>query len=163
MLAAASALTAMLPVVQPTPTAARGTAAALELVRYLAATPIVAALLLAETLPSVVSKVVVLLLPSLVHGGGTTSLAMIATEVGALLAAGVLALAPVRLGYRGLCAAAAAYTLLIVLASTVSHEGEVLVALLGCAGMAKLALTTGALARVQEIVPTHLRGRVLAV
>jgi hypothetical protein len=99
-----------------------------------------------------------------VHGGGgTISLALMSTEVGAILAGGVLALAPIRLGYGGLGLAAAAYAALIALASTTSRETEALVTLLGCAGMAKLALTTGALARVQELVPIHLRGRVLAV
>lgn len=156
---AAGTLPAVRPRRRPAPAASDATG----LVRYLASAPAVILLLLAGSAPSVVDKAVALLLPSMTAGSGTVSVALLAPELGALLAATLLAVAPVRLGTKALVAAAVTYAVLIGVASRSAQEAETLVAALGFAGMAKLAINATALARVQHVVPAELRGRVLAV
>lgn len=163
VLGAATLVTHMLPVLPARASDQSPGLALREVGRYLIATPVVLLLLLAETVPSVMNKTIALVIPSMAHGSGTVSLSLIAPEFGALAAAATLAIAPIRLGLRELAAAAGVYGVSITLASGSSGEAVVFVTLLGFAGMAKLMLGAGALARIQEMVPMHLRGRVLAV
>lgn len=134
------------------------------LVRYLRSSPTTIILVLAGIAPAFIDKAVALLLPSVSGGGGgTVSMALIAPEVGALMAMAVLAMAPVRLGPRELVGAAVLYALFISMASTHSHQAEALVITLGLAGMASAALSATTHARLQGTVPAEMRGRVFAM
>jgi hypothetical protein len=90
-------------------------------------------------------------------------MALIAPEVGALAAACVLALAPIRLGVKALIVAAVLYAGFICVASLNSHQAEALVIALGLAGMASAALGTSTHASLQRAVPAEMRGRVFAM
>ena len=132
--------------------------------RYLRSSPITLILVLAGVAPAFIDKSVALLLPSVSGGGGgTVSMALIAPEVGALVAMCALAVAPVRLGSNALIAAAVLYALFISVASMNSHEAEALVITLGLAGMASAALSATTHARLQRTVPSEMRGRVFAM
>jgi len=135
-----------------------------SLVDYLRSQPAAVLLVMAGIVPTFIDKAVALLLPSVSGGGGgTVSMALVAPEVGALLAASVLAMSPVRLGVKALVVAALLYAGFISAASTHSHQMQALVIALGFAGMASAAINTSAQARLQRIVPAEMRGRVFAV
>lgn len=134
------------------------------LLRYLKESPVAVLLIAAGIVPTFIDKAVALLLPSVAHGGGgTVSMALIAPELGALVMASVLAIAPIRLGAKVLIGTAMVYAVLIFTASTHAHEAEALVMALGLAGMASAALNTTTYANLQRLVPAEMRGRVFAV
>ncbi len=131
---------------------------------YLRSTPAVLILLVALLLPAVVDKGVVLLLPSMSDSArAMVGLALVAPEIGALAAAGVMSLAPVRLNGRFLLFALLLYVCLMVNALRWSDTPMMLVGALMLAGMARLAFTVSVLSWVQHEVPADLRGRVLAI
>jgi MFS family permease len=138
-------------------------AAAGGLFRYLRETPGVVVLVFAGIVPTFIDKAVALMLPSVASGHGTVSMALIAPEVGALIGAAVLALAPVRLGVPALVGAALMYAGFICIASLNSQQAGALVLALGLAGMASTAINTSAAARLMHAVPNEMRGRVFAV
>lgn len=132
------------------------------LYRYLKESPVAILLLLVGIVPAFIDKTVALLLPS-VSGGSTATMALIAPELGALLMASVLAVAPVRFGGRALIGVAVCYALLICTASVRSQTAEMLIIALGLAGMASAAISTSAHAGLQVLVPADMRGRVFAI
>lgn len=161
--ASAMAITA-LPLTAPLLHDRRITAATSGFVGYLRSSPLTLVLVMAGIAPAFIDKAVALLLPSVAGGGdGTVSMALIAPEAGALAAALVLAMAPVRLGLKALIAAAVLYAGFICMASLGSHEAEALVIALGFAGMASAALSATTHARLQGVVPAEMRGRVFAM
>lgn len=134
------------------------------LFRYLRQTPTALILVLAGIIPAFVDKAVVLLLPSIAEGGDATmSMALMAPEAGALVAAAVLAFTPVHPGVRSLIAGALLYALFLALASTQSHQAAALVVALGFAGMASAGIGMTAHGHLQRLVPADMRGRVFAV
>jgi hypothetical protein len=134
------------------------------LFRYLRESPAAVTLILAGIVPTFTDKVVALLLPSVSGGGdGTVSMALVAPELGALLAAAILAVTPIRLGVHALVGLGALYAGLIATASVQSQQAEALVLALAFAGMASAALNTTTHARLQRIVPAEMRGRVFAM
>ncbi|MHB8375501.1 MAG: MFS transporter [Dehalococcoidia bacterium] len=132
-------------------------------VRYLISTPPVLLLIVASAAPGVVDRAIALILPSAAGSGGSVGFALVAPEVGALLAAAVLAVAPVRLGAAAVLAGILLYAGLIVVASQNTREAQMLVLTLGVAGMARLIVNATAQARLQYVVPAEVRGRVFAV
>ena len=147
---------------QASPGAAAGAASGLrELFEYARSAPVVTLLLGLSLTPGIIDKLVLLLLPSISHGSGATSLALLAPEAGALLAAGVLATAPIRISLAGILCLAAAYSVLLAAALSFSYMPELLIAGLALAGVAKLAFNTTSQVRIQQAVPGGLRGRVL--
>ena len=134
------------------------------LFRYLRESPAAVTLIIAGVIPTFTDKVVALLLPSVSGGGGgTVSMALVAPELGALVAAAVLAVAPIRLGVHALVAIGCLYAGLIATASVQSGQAEALVLALAFAGMASAALNTTTHARLQHLVPAEMRGRVFAM
>ncbi len=132
-----------------------------ELFEFGRGTPVVTLLLALSLTPGVIDKSVLLLLPSISHGSGATSLALLAPEAGALLAAGVLATTPIRISLAGILAFAFAYSALLAAALSFSYMPLLLIAGLALAGVAKLAFNTTSQIRIQQAVPGGLRGRVL--
>ena len=132
-----------------------------ELFDYARGAPVVTLLLGLSLTPGMVDKLVLLLLPSISHGSGATSLALLAPEAGALLAAGVLATSPIRISLAGILCLAAAYSLLLAAALSFSYVPALLIAGLALAGVAKLGFNTTSQIRIQKAVPGGLRGRVL--
>ncbi|HEX5367868.1 MAG TPA: MFS transporter [Dehalococcoidia bacterium] len=132
-----------------------------ELLEFARGAPAVTLLLALGLAPGIVDKLVLLLLPSISHGTGATSLALLAPEAGALLAATLLATRPVRISLAGILCLAAAYSALLAIAMSLSFMPELLIAGLALAGVAKLAFNTTSQTRIQQAVPGGLRGRVL--
>ena len=142
--------------------AAAGAASGLrELFEFGRGAPVVTLLLALSLTPGVIDKLVLLLLPSISHGSGATSLALLAPEAGALLAAAVLATSPIRISLAGILLLAGAYSLLLAAALSFSYMPALLIAGLALAGVAKLAFNTTSQIRIQQAVPGGLRGRVL--
>jgi MFS family permease len=133
------------------------------LFRYLRESPVAVMLILVGIVPTFTDKVVALLLPSVGGGDGTVSMALVAPELGALVAAAVLAVAPVRLGVHALVALGFLYVGLIATASVQAGQAEALVLALAFAGMASAALNTTTHANLQRLVPAEMRGRVFAM
>lgn len=134
------------------------------LFRYLRESPTAVVLIIVGVVPTFTDKVVALLLPSVSGGGGgTVSMALVAPELGALVAAAVLAVTPIRLGVHALIGLGALYAGLIATASVQSQQAEALVLALAFAGMASAALNTTTHARLQRLVPAEMRGRVFAM
>lgn len=135
-----------------------------NLFRYLRESPAAVTLIIAGIVPTFIDKVVALLLPSVSGGGdGTVSMALVAPELGALIGAAVLAVAPIRLGVHALVGLGALYAALIAVATLQSQQAEALVLALAFAGMASAAVNTTTHARLQHIVPAEMRGRVFAM
>jgi hypothetical protein len=121
-------------------------------------------LVAAGIVPAFLDKVVALLLPSVASGGGgTVSAALIVPELGALVAASVLAVAPIRLGAAALFVLALAYALCLAMASIHSDTAAALLLALGLGGMASAAVSTTTHGRLQRLVPAEMRGRVFAL
>jgi MFS family permease len=167
LLAAAAVLTLRLParpraeaVVKRSPSNTR--AELRELLRYVVSAPAVAVLVLLSTGPATIDRGVALLVPSLASNSGMMSLALLAPEIGSLLAALSLTIAPVRLGFRATVGILPGYALMMGLALGFSHIPAVLICGLLLAGMARLAFSTNSQVCVQEAVPPNMRGRVLA-
>ncbi|MGH7486313.1 MAG: MFS transporter [bacterium] len=133
------------------------------LVRYLRSAPTATLLILVGVAPVLVDKAIALGLPSKAGGGASVGFALAAPEVGGLLAAGVLAIAPRRLGVGAIAAAGVLYAVFVFAAAQNLREGEVLIVMLAAAGVAKLVMIATAQARLQGIVPPSVRGRVFAL
>jgi hypothetical protein len=112
--------------------------------------------------PGIVDKLVLLLLPSVAGQGTSTSFALLAPELGAILAACVLAAVPIRLSLPATLSLAATYAVLLTVAIGFSGESTLLITGLALAGVAKLAFNTTSQIRMQETVPGRLRGRVFS-
>ncbi len=132
-------------------------------VRYLMSAPPVLLLMAASAAPGVVDRMIALLLPSVGASRGSVGFALVAPELGALFAAVVLAVAPVRLGAVAVLAGVLLYGGLVVVASQNVHEAQMLIVALAVAGMARLVVNATAQARLQCVVPAAVRGRVFAV
>jgi MFS family permease len=132
------------------------------LVAYLKDTPTAVLLMLVGVAPVLVDRGIALALPSR-GGGASTGLALAAPEVGALLAAAMLASARYRPGWTAILGSAVFYALFVGIASQNLDEGEVLIAALAAAGVAKIVMIVTAHARLQGIVPPAVRGRVFAL
>ncbi len=132
-------------------------------VRYLFSTPGILLLILAGSAPGLLDRGIALALPSAGGGGSSTSLALVAPEIGALFAALALAMSPVRLGVAAVISGTVVYALFVALASQNTHEAEVLIAALACGGMARLVVNATAQTRLQHLTPAGVRGRVMAV
>jgi predicted MFS family arabinose efflux permease len=133
-----------------------------QLFAYVLSAPTMLVLLCVTIAPGIVDKLVLLLLPSVSGQGASTSLALLAPEGGAILAASILATVPVRLSVPAILSLAGGYAVLLTLAFRFSYEPELLVAGLALAGVTKLAFNTTSQIRIQETVPGRLRGRVLS-
>ncbi len=132
------------------------------LVRYAAAAPAISGLVLLGLAPSVLDKGVLLLIPSIASGAGTISLALLAPELGGLLAALLVSLKKLRYRSSTIAASALCYVGLLAFAFQFSYEPELLILGLTFAGAAKLAFNATSQVRIQETVPAELRGRVFA-
>jgi hypothetical protein len=134
------------------------------LLGYLKSSPATVLLLVGGIVPTFIDKGVALLLPSLSDaGGGSVSMALVAPEVGALLAVGVLAVAPLRISAEAIVAFGLLYVLLLCTATVRVDAIDVLVISLGLAGMASAIISTTTHAALQRLVPAEMRGRVFAV
>ncbi len=158
----ASLMTLVIPTHRPLTRTAAGEDGVNGLVRYAAAAPAISGLVLLGLAPGIVDKGVVLLIPSLASGAGTISVALLAPELGGLVAAFLVSLAGIRYGNRAIAVSALCYLTLLALAFEFSYEPELLIAGLALAGAAKLAFNATSQVRIQETVPAELRGRVLA-
>jgi MFS family permease len=134
-----------------------------ELVDYLASAPKVSLLIALGLTPGLIDRIVTLLLPSITHGQGNVSLALLAPELGALAAALALSMLSYRFGLAAILACAGAYAALLALALHFSYQAELLVLGLALAGIAKLTFNTTSHAEIQAAVPANLRGRALAL
>jgi hypothetical protein len=142
----------------------RAGTAATGLLRYLKGSPVAVLLIVGGIVPTFIDKGVALLLPSLSDaGGGSVSMALIAPEVGALLAVGVLAVAPLRISSKALVGFGLLYAFLLCTATVRVDAIDVLVISLGLAGMASAVISTTTHAALQRLVPAEMRGRVFAV
>jgi MFS family permease len=131
-----------------------------EFVGFTLRTPTTAVLIVLGILPGLVDKGVPLVVPS-VSSGGITSAALIAPELGAIIAAVALSLVSVRLNLGTILLAILGYALLLGVAFRFSYEPELLIAGLFAAGVAKLAFNTASQTQIQASVPAELRGRAL--
>jgi hypothetical protein len=131
-------------------------------VRFALGAPSVTALVVLGLAPGVVDKAVILVLPSVASQAGTVSMALLAPEIGGMIAAVVVSFASIRFGVAAITISAIAYVTLLVIAFGYSYESEVLISGLALAGAAKLAFFTSTQVQVQERVPADLRGRVLS-
>ncbi|MEX0749709.1 MAG: MFS transporter [Dehalococcoidia bacterium] len=135
--------------------------------RFLAQTPIVVALSLAITLPSVIDKAVVVMLPS--HSGDqhaqTMGFVLAAPELGAIAIGFLLAAVRWQFAPWITLVSAAAYATGIATASFagVAVGIEAIAVALFLAGCAKTTLITSALAGLQRHVPDHMRGRIMTI
>ena len=163
ILAAGALVTLWMPDVQRVTPQGRHGAGLGGMLTYLGTAPVLIPLLAIGLLPGVTDKSVALALPSVADGHATIGIALLAPEIGALFAASLLSLLPVRLGLGSIVAASATYALLIAVAMRYPGEPGLLIGALAVAGMAKMAFSVSALARVQQLVPAELRGRVLAI
>jgi MFS family permease len=136
--------------------------------QFVAQTPIVVALVLAMTLPSVVDKAVVVALPS--QSGAdqhseTMGFVLAAPELGAIAVGFVLAAVRWQFAPWITLVSAGAYATGIATASFVGLTAgvEAIALALFLAGCAKTTLITSALAGIQRHVPEHMRGRILTI
>jgi hypothetical protein len=136
--------------------------------RFVAQTPIVLALIVATTLPSVVDKAVAIMLPSQTGAdehAQAMGFVLAAPELGAI-AIGLL-LAAVRWQFAPWITliSAGAYATGIATASLVGVTAgvEAIALALFIAGCAKTTLITSALAGIQRHVPEHMRGRIMTI
>jgi len=162
LMCAASVMTLVIPADRSLRRSAAGEGGVNGLVRYAVAAPAVSGLVLLGLAPSIVDKGVVLLIPSLASGAATISVALLAPELGGLLAAFLVSLAGIRYGNRTIAVSALCYLMLLALAFQFSYEPELLIAGLALAGAAKLAFNSTSQVRIQETVPAELRGRVFS-
>ena len=132
-----------------------------EFAAFVRGAPAVAVLVVLGAMPGLVDKGVVLALPSL-SSHSTTGFALMAPEIGAIVAALAISALSWRLSFVAIMLAITGYALLLTVALGFSYEPEVLVVGLFAAGVAKLAFNAGSQTRIQETVPPELRGRVLA-
>ena len=136
--------------------------------RFVAQTPIVVALLLATTLPSIVDKAVVITLPSQ-SGADQHAEAMgfllAAPELGAIAVGFVLAAVRWQFAPWITLVSAGAYATGIATASLagLALGVEAIALALFIAGCAKTTLITSALAGIQRRVPEHMRGRIMTI
>jgi len=135
--------------------------------RFVAGAPIVIALLLAMTLPSVVDKAVAVALPSQAgaEGEGSFGLVLAAPELGGIAVGFVLAALRWQFTPWIPLFSAGAYALTITAASIAAVViGFELIALaLFIGGCAKTTLITSALAGIQRHVPAEMRGRIMTI
>jgi hypothetical protein len=164
LLVASAVLVLPLPAIVHAVDGVRTRTAATGLVGYLKGSPATVLLLAAGIVPTFIDKGVALMLPSLSDaGGGSVSMALVAPEVGALLAVGVLAIAPLRISAKALVALGLLYAFLLCTATVRVDAIDVLVISLGLAGMASAIISTTTHAVLQRNVPAEMRGRVFAV
>jgi MFS family permease len=136
--------------------------------RYVWQTPIVVALLLAVSLPSIADKAVAIMLPS-VSGTDDNAQAMglvlAAPELGAIAIGFVLAAVRWQFAPWITALSAGAYATGIATASVVGLAAgvEAIAIALFLAGCAKTTLITSALAGIQRHVPEHMRGRIMTI
>jgi hypothetical protein len=128
---------------------------------FVIAAPSVSWLLLFNAQPGLVDKAVALVLPT-VSQGAAVGIALTAPEVGAILAGIALSFTSIRCGIPVIAGFAVCYLAFVGLALGYSYEAEILVLGLGLAGSAKLAFNSFSQAKLQEIVPPDLRGRVFS-
>jgi MFS family permease len=131
-----------------------------EFLKFTLRTPATSTLIVLGILPGLVDKGVPLLVPS-VSSGGVTSAALVAPELGAIIAAVTLSLLSVRLNLSAIRLAILGYALLLGMAFRFSYEPELLIAGLFAAGVTKLAFNTASQTQIQASVPPELRGRAL--
>jgi MFS family permease len=162
LLAAAAVITMGIPRSEPLPRDESHGIGVSALVRFALGAPSVTALVVLGLAPGVVDKAVVLVLPSVAHEAGIVSMALLAPEIGGMVAAVIISFASIRFGVAAITLSAIAYVVLLVVAFGYSYESEVLISGLALAGAAKLAFFTSTQVQVQERVPAHLRGRVLS-
>ncbi len=163
LLASAAIVTFAIPKSAPLPRPERQDGFGVKpLVRFALGAPSVTALVALGLAPGVIDKAVVLVLPSVASQAGTVSMALLAPEVGGIVAALVVSWASIRFGVISIGVSAVAYVALLVIAFGYSYESEVLITGLALAGAAKLAFFTSTQTQVQERVPPDLRGRVLS-
>ncbi len=132
-----------------------------EFAAFMQNTPTVTALVVLGAMPGLLDKGIALALPSLSQGN-VTGVALMAPEIGAIIAALALSALSVRLSLSAIFLAILLYGLLVGLALGFSYEPQVLLLGLFSAGVAKLAFNTGSQTRLQETVPIELRGRVFS-
>jgi MFS family permease len=132
-----------------------------EFLTFMQRAPTAATLIVLGAAPGVVDKAVALALPSL-SSGGVTGIALMAPEVGALMAAVALSIQPLRFSIGAILLTIVCYALLLGFALGFSYEPEFLIVGLFAAGIAKLTFNTGTQTRLQQTVPPGLRGRALS-
>jgi MFS family permease len=137
-------------------------------VRFLLRTPIVVALSVAITLPSIIDKGVAIMLPS--HAGGDEhaqlmGFVLAAPELGAIAVGFLLAAVKWQFAPWIPLISACAYATGIATASLVGVAIgiEAIAVALFLAGCAKTTLITSALAGMQRHVPEHMRGRIMTI
>jgi MFS family permease len=113
------------------------------LITYLKDTPAAVLLLLIGVGPVLIDRGIAFALPSRGGDGAAVGLALIAPELGGLLAAALLASARVRLGWAAMFGAAVFYALAVGIATQDVREGEVLIAALALTGVTKAGTARG--------------------
>jgi MFS family permease len=135
--------------------------------RFVSETPIVVALLLATTLPTVVDKAVLMTLPSAADNDQSHSLGLVlaAPELGAIAVALLLAAINWRFATWIPLVAAGGYAAGVAAASVAGFVVgvELIFVALFLAGCAKTTLITSALAGIQRHVPADMRGRIMTI
>jgi MFS family permease len=136
-------------------------------IRFIAATPMVLALLFATTVPSIVDKAVVVALPSTAAGGDHSMFGFVlaAPELGAITFGFVLAALNWRFAPWIPLVSAGGYAAGVAAASLagVVVGVEMIAVALFLAGCAKTSLITSALAGLQRQIPSEMRGRIMSI
>ena len=131
--------------------------------QFILAAPAVSVLVLLGVLPPLLDKGLALALPSFHEGFATMSLALLAPDIGAIVAALMLAMRPARLSVAPIAGWAVSYTFLLAAAFALPFGPEVLVGSLVFAGVAKSVFDITSQVRLQQAVPACLKGRVFAL
>jgi MFS family permease len=131
--------------------------------QFMVAAPAVSALLLIGIVPPLLDKGLALALPSIDSGWAAISLALLAPDIGAILAATILFARPVRFPFGWIIASVACYAVLLTVGLSLLRDPALLIVGLLLAGMAKSVFDTTSQVRVQEVVPASFRGRVFAL
>jgi MFS family permease len=150
----------------PSPRTSKDSRGLSSAIRYLAGTPLVLALVLATTVPSIVDKAVIVALPSTAGNGDHSSLGfvMAAPELGAITFGFVLAAMNWRFAPWIPFVSAGGYAAGVVAASLAGFAVgvEMIAVALFLAGCAKTSLITSALAGMQRHIPAEMRGRIMS-
>ncbi len=133
--------------------------------RFIIATPLVFALVLATTLPALVDKAVALSLPSQNSGHASMGFVLAAPELGAVAVALMMAGVNWRFAPWIPLVSAGAYAVGVATASFAGFAIgiEMIAVALFLAGCAKTTLITSALAGIQRHVPADMRGRIMTI
>ena len=134
-------------------------------VRFLAATPIVLALLLATTVPAIVDKAVAVSLPAQNGHHDSMGFVLAAPELGAIVVGLLMGGLNWRFAPWIPLVSAGGYAAGVAAASLagVAVGIEMIAVALFLAGCAKTTLITSALAGMQRHVPAEMRGRIMSI